>query len=862
METIKLSPPARPRLAGSITVPGSKSYTNRALFLAAMTQNNVKILNPLVSNDTKAMLDCLKKLGVRIIVKNNSIEIVNSITSTANSSYDLDANESGTTIRFMLALATLIPGVKTLSGKEGLNKRPIKELVSALTQLGAKIEYLEKKGYPPVKVFTSKLSPGTIKIKGSVSSQYISALLMIAPLIGKITIEISGNQVSKPYIDMTIDIMRKFGVTVSSEKYKKYIIPANQKYNISEFNIEGDVSSASYFLAIAALTKSDLTVKNINPDSVQADMKFLKILEKMGNEITYGKNQIIIHGKGVKPVSVNMQNCPDQVQTLAVLAAFTNGKTKISGIKSLRLKETDRITALKKELKKMSIAVSSTRNTLTIHGGNPKPAAIETYNDHRMAMSFAVAGTKLAGMEINNPEVVNKTFPDFWQKLNSIGIEIQPITKNVVLIGMRGSGKTTVAKILSKKLKRDLIETDELAIKKACLTISEIVQKFGWDKFRQLETDALKKSAAADNKIISTGGGVVLKNHNIQLLKKSGAIFYLRCRPDTLIKRTGNDPGRPALTVKKTLEEEIKEVLKQRQKLYEKAADEIIDTDNLNPEEAANLILSKIKGVSVCMIIGHPVRQSLSPKMHNAGYRALGIDSRFVYVVKKVAKNNLKSALEEARFLNVRGISVTIPHKQNIIKYLDAINPVAKEIGAVNTVVNDTGKLTGFNTDWTGAITVLEKKVALKGKKAAVIGAGGAARAIVYGLIKKGAAVKIFNRSKEKAKKLGQEFGCEYNSLDALAELSNMDVIINATPVGMSQDESLIDKKFINKDHVVFDMVYTPKNTRLIKDAKAKGAEVILGYEMLLYQGIAQFELYTGMKAPIKAMRKALEDCL
>lgn len=420
MQTIKIVPLQKP-VKSEISIPGSKSYTNRALLLAAITKKSVKILNPLISDDTKAMLECLKVIGVKIKVNDNSIEVINSIRTNANSSYNLDVNESGTTMRFILAISTLIPGVKTLYGKKGLNKRPIEDLAEGLKKLGAKIEYLDKKGYPPVRISSATLHPGTFRISGSISSQYISALLMIAPLIGgKITIEVFGNQISKPYIDMTIDIMRQFKVIVSNEKYKKYTIPANQKYDISKFNIEGDVSSASYFFAIAALTKSILTVKNINPHSVQADMEFIKILEKMGNEITYGKNQITIHGKGIEPVSVNMQDCPDQIQTLAVLAAFANGKTKISGTGSLRLKETDRIAALKNELKKMGITVSSTQNTLIVHGGHPKPARIDTYGDHRMAMSFAVASCKIPDMEIKNPEVTSKTYPQFWEDLKKI----------------------------------------------------------------------------------------------------------------------------------------------------------------------------------------------------------------------------------------------------------------------------------------------------------------------------------------------------------------------------------------------------------------------------------------------------------
>lgn len=419
MKIIKILP-LQKAVQTIVTVPGSKSYTNRSLLLAAISSKKVKIINPLISDDTKAMINCLKKLGIKIAVKKNTIEVLNNINSVKNQLYNLDANESGTAIRFLLALSTVIPGVKKLGGKPGLNKRPIEDLVLSLRQLGANIKYLKRHGYPPIQISSSKLNPGTIKLKGTISSQFISALLMIAPLVDEVIIVVNGDQISKPYIDMTVDIMKKFGVSVLNKNYKRYQILASRHYGVSEYTVETDYSSAAYFFSIAALTKSTLTVKNLNPNSVQADMKFLEILEDMGNKIIPGKSEITIIGKGIKPASVDMTDCPDQIQTLAILTAFANGISKISGISTLRIKETDRIFAIRAELKKMGIKTSDAKNVLTIFGGNPKPARIETYEDHRMAMSFAIAGTKLSGIEIVNPDVVNKTFPNFWRELEKI----------------------------------------------------------------------------------------------------------------------------------------------------------------------------------------------------------------------------------------------------------------------------------------------------------------------------------------------------------------------------------------------------------------------------------------------------------
>lgn len=599
MKIVELKPLLKP-VQASISIPGSKSYTNRALFIAAMSGLKVKITNPLISDDTRAMIDCLKTLGVNILEEKDCIEVFGNLKNIPHRSYNLNANLSGTTLRFLLALSTIIPGIKILSGKEELNKRPIEDLVSGLTQLGAKIEYLEKKGYPPVRVISSKLNPGTIKIKGSISSQYISAILMVAPHVGDINIEVVDPQVSIPYIDMTIDTMEKFGVNVRNDNYKKYSISSDQKYNAKQYSVEGDLSSASYFLAIAALTKSTITLENINPSSKQADIRFAKILEDMGNKITSGKNQITIIGKEIKPVNVNMVDCPDQIQTLAVLAAFAKGTTTISGVKSLKIKETDRLTALQNELKKMGIKTKVFDNTLIIHGGNPKAAVIDTYGDHRMAMSFAIAGAKLSGMEIVNPDVVNKTFPEFFEKLNSIGIKTKIVnSRNIILIGMRGSGKTTVAKLLSQKLNKEYVELDELVVKRVGLTIPEIVEKYGWDFFRNKESEIVKEISSSDSKIVSTGGGVVTRPQNVDALKRNGLFIFLNASLETLIKRVGENLHRPALTNKKTLREEIEEILKQREKQYKKAADEVIDTDDLNPIEVTDKIISRMEGANL-----------------------------------------------------------------------------------------------------------------------------------------------------------------------------------------------------------------------------------------------------------------------
>lgn len=579
-----------------ILIPGSKSYTNRALLLAALSTKGVKIINPLISEDTIVMINCLKKLGIKIIQKKNLIEVKNNISSTKNKSFNLDVQISGTTMRFILALSTVVPGIKIIGGKEALNKRPIKDLVDVLSQLGAKIEYMQKKGFPPVKVISSSLESGEVKIAGTLSSQYLSALLMVAPLVGEVKINVKGEQVSKPYVDMTIDIMKQFGVTVENKQYKKYFILSNQSFKVDKYIVEGDYSSAAYFFAIAALLKTNLTIGNLNPNSKQADKGFLEILEKMGNKVIFGKDQVTIEGKGVRPIKINMQDCPDQIQTLAVLASFAKGKTVISGISTLRIKETDRLFALTEELKKMRIKTSVSGDTLIIFGGDPKAAKIETYGDHRMAMAFTVAGVRLEGLEIVNAEVVSKTFPNFWKELNSIGIKTENFNPNIVLIGMRGSGKTTIAKLLAKKLKKQYLELDEILVKKLGMSIPKIVQEHGWEFFRKKESEIVNEISDKTGMIISTGGGVVTKDENIKALKKNGKFIFLNTPLEMLVKRLKKSKNRPPLTNRANLEDEIKELLKKRKRIYDSSADLIINTEKLTPERIAENIISYSQG--------------------------------------------------------------------------------------------------------------------------------------------------------------------------------------------------------------------------------------------------------------------------
>jgi shikimate dehydrogenase len=429
---------------------------------------------------------------------------------------------------------------------------------------------------------------------------------------------------------------------------------------------------------------------------------------------------------------------------------------------------------------------------------------------------------------------------------------------NIVLIGMRGSGKTTVGRILAHKLDSELVEMDELIARRAGLSIADIVAKYGWEKFRDIEEEVADEVAEQDNIINASGGGVVTGEKNMAKLKKNGILVWLKAGVDTLLERIREDSQRPLL-VGKTQREDMEITLKERKALYQKAADFMVETENKKPEEVAEDIIKSLK--KLCCLIGDPVEHSLSPLIHNAGYQALGMD--YVYLPFQV--KDIKGAIEGIKKLGIRGASVTMPHKARATNYVDEIDRLALETGAVNTIVNNGGVLTGYNTDYQGALKALEEATPLEAKKAVLVGSGGAATAIALGLRRSGARLVILNRKEEKAKRLAEMLDAEDSGdLKKLDEVSSADILINATPVGMwpKTNESLIPKSLLHKRLVVFDTVYNPKETRLLSEAREKGCTIVYGYKMFLYQAALQFELFTGHEPPLAAMESALTRAL
>jgi 3-phosphoshikimate 1-carboxyvinyltransferase len=577
---------------GAVTIPGSKSYTNRALLLAAFTKGPVRVESPLMSDDIEAMIDCLRALGIQVTTEEGAIIVHGSYADITDKEYTLNARLSGTTIRFILPLLAFTPGIKNVTGEAGLNKRPIKDLVDALREMGADISYTHIDGYPPLRIQgVTTLKKNTCSVKGDTSSQYLSALLMSAPICGGYGVRIEGNLVSKPYVDMTIDTMKHFGVTTTYDAATA-TYTTHGTYAATAYQVEGDYSSAGYFFALAALTRSELVLHNLTEASLQPDKKILDVCTAMGAQVTFAERSVTIRGAGIVPMEIDMLEFPDQAQTLAVVAAFAQGKTVLRNVQSLRVKETERVKALETELQKMGIRTESTPDTLTVYGGNPRPARISTYGDHRMAMSFAVAGALLRGLEIEHPEVVEKTFPTFFTVATQVGLtHTNAVEKHIFLIGMRGSGKSTVGKALAQRLNRAFVETDELIVWNEGKSIPEIVSAHGWEHFRRLEHDALRSVVAKDASIIATGGGVVLKEENRNLLQR-GVVVLLDAPTEQLAARIRHDTNRPRLTTEQSLEQELDRVRDERGEFYATLADMRFETHHMSVEEVVDAVLN------------------------------------------------------------------------------------------------------------------------------------------------------------------------------------------------------------------------------------------------------------------------------
>ena len=400
-----------------LTVPGSKSYTHRILIASALSNGECRIRNPLLSEDTLLTMQALRQMGIRIDDSSSDQIIVSGCSGTFKPCADqIFLGNSGTSMRLLTAVAALGQGTFTLTGTDRMAERPIQDLIDALEQLGVRIRSKNGNGCPPVEIVGKKMRGGSVNINCRTSSQYLSALLLIAPYTEEgLEISVTEGPVSRPYVDMTVDVMDKFGVTIRREGYDRFKVAGKQAYRAGAYAVEPDGSQAGYFWAAAAVCGTEIKVKGVTEDSRQGDVNFAKLLESMGCKMISRPDGIAICGGDLRAADVDMGDMPDMVPTLAVVAAFAEGTTIIRNVSHLKAKESDRLAAVVNELVKMGIDARCRADELIVTGGNPRGAEIDTYGDHRIAMSFAVAGLATPQTFIRDENCVAKSFPDFWK---------------------------------------------------------------------------------------------------------------------------------------------------------------------------------------------------------------------------------------------------------------------------------------------------------------------------------------------------------------------------------------------------------------------------------------------------------------
>lgn len=405
-----------------IKAPPSKSYTHRALFVSALAEGRSKIIDPLISDDTNYTITCLKQLGIKIKEEPNNEGLIFVIEGSGGNLKEPTASlyigNSGTTLRFLMATSSLVNGVVTIDGDEEVKKRPVKGLEDSLKKLGIVID--SNRGCPPVRITSKGTIGGETVLEPRESSQYLSALLMASPYSRpSMKIKVTGQVPSSPYVEMTLDVMEKFGVRVQRKDFSEFFISPS-KYIGREYIVEGDYSNSSYFMAIAAISGGKVKIENLNKNSKQADKVFVDILEKMGCEVSWSDNSLVLKGGDLKGIDIDMKKSPDIVPTLAIVSAFAKGPTRIYNIETLRFKETDRLSAVANELSKIGCKIEEGSDYMIITPDKLNGAEIETYKDHRMAMSFAVAGLFIEGIKILDPDCVSKSYPAFWKDFSKI----------------------------------------------------------------------------------------------------------------------------------------------------------------------------------------------------------------------------------------------------------------------------------------------------------------------------------------------------------------------------------------------------------------------------------------------------------
>ncbi|MDD5751002.1 MAG: 3-phosphoshikimate 1-carboxyvinyltransferase [Candidatus Peribacteraceae bacterium] len=538
-----------------LTMPGSKSHANRAIIAACLSRGMTTIRNATPCDDVALLVKNLQKMGfsIRYTDRASGTLVIRGGIPQGNDAIKqvrLDCGNAGTTLRFLTALACIVPGNFLITGNKAMLRRPIGDLVRALKRLGAVIG--DANGLPPIRVRGGVLEGGETVLDAKKSSQYLSALLLIAPALPKgLKVRLSGTSASPSYIDLTRKVMSDFGVRVRPGD-AIVSVPASAAYRSPKRSvIEGDWSAAGSFLVLSDLAKSRALFSNLSPDSLQGDSMLPAVLHSMRR-----KGRLII----------DCTNFPDQVMNLAVRAAFRDDVTVLTGAGNLRYKESNRLSVLTSQLSKTGIRIHENADGVTIRGPSRlKPAILDPHDDHRMAFCFAVLGSLCSGIRIRNPECVSKSYPHFFGDLE----KLHGSPRCIAIVGMRGSGKSTLARALAGKLHLKHRDTDAV-FEQQFGPIRAFVGRHGWSSFRKKEERVVAESLEP-GVIVSLGGGAIEAEKSRDRLRESAFVIFLNVRAPTIIRRLRTE-GRPPLTGL-PLHAEVREVLKKRRPLYRSVAD-------------------------------------------------------------------------------------------------------------------------------------------------------------------------------------------------------------------------------------------------------------------------------------------------
>ncbi|CAH0473101.1 unnamed protein product [Peronospora belbahrii] len=549
---------------GTIRVPGSKSISNRVLLMAALGKGPCRITGLLHSDDTQVMMNALQKVGAKFFWEDNGAVLVVEGTAgkfaTVASGEEIYLSNAGTAARFLTSAMTLVPsegnGTVVVTGNHRMKERPIASLVDALRGNGCEISYLESEGCPPLAIRGTGIRGGTVRLAAKVSSQYVSSVLISAPYAKEpLVLELEEDEpTSLPYILMTTQLMKQFGILVETLAPNRYRVPCGTYENPKEVSVEVDASSATYPLAFAAITGGQVTVEALGDSSLQGDAAFHTLLRSMGCTTTQDATSTTVtgpqDGSPLKAVEINMEIMTDAFMTAVALAAVAQGTTKITGIANQRVKECNRIEVVVTELRKIGVECGELPDGIWIKGtagttGHLKKASIACHNDHRIAMSFAVLGSVVDNVIITDKECTDKTYPEFWDHVQMhLGLQVAPVVEKmtgnsdvdttipgVFVIGMRGAGKSSVAKAASTALKLNLLDTDKMLEKELGETIANFVARHNhtWEAFREKQNDLLLRLIAnpPPATIISCGGGVVESPEIVNALEKYPYVVHV-----------------------------------------------------------------------------------------------------------------------------------------------------------------------------------------------------------------------------------------------------------------------------------------------------------------------------------------------